>query len=103
MSKIRPTAAAKQAGAALAAALLAGTAAAAAPWPTAIAAESGQIRVDLRASVGQEWFAQIGDREVELLLLDATLSNPTPITRTTTSGSAARSGGAGDGGGVGEG
>lgn len=89
MSKIRTTAAAKQAGAALAAALLAGTAAAAAPWPTAIAAESGQIRVDLRASVGQEWFAQIGDRGVELSLLDATLSNPTPISRTTTTGGAA--------------
>lgn len=89
MSKIRTTAAAKQVGAALAAALLAGTAAAAAPWPTAIAAESGQIRVDLRASVGQEWFAQIGDREVELSLLDATLSNPTPISRTTTTDGAA--------------
>lgn len=89
MSKIRTAAATKQVGAVLAAALLAGTATSAAPWSTAIAAESGQIRVDLRASVGQEWFAQIGDREVELLLLDATLSNPTPISHTTTSGGAA--------------
>lgn len=41
--------------------------------PTASAAD---LRVDLRESVGAEWFARIGDRDVELLLIDDL--RPTP-------------------------
>lgn len=72
MSQARTPAAARKAGAAVAAALLAGSAALApaAPSPApAVAAEAGQIRVDLKASVGEDWFAQIGDRAVTLELI----------------------------------
>ena len=41
--------------------------------PTASAAD---LRVDLRESVGAEWFARIGDRDVELVLIDGL--RPTP-------------------------
>ncbi|OHR24114.1 hypothetical protein [Corynebacterium sp. HMSC034A01] len=41
--------------------------------PTASAAD---LRVDLRESVGADWFARIGDRDVELLLIDDL--RPTP-------------------------
>lgn len=72
MNQARTPAAARKAGVAVAAALLAGSAALApaAPSPApAVAAEAGQIRVDLKASVGEDWFAQIGDRAVTLELI----------------------------------
>lgn len=40
------------------------------------AASAADIRVDLRESVGADWFARIGDRDVELLLIDDL--RPTP-------------------------
>ena len=40
------------------------------------AASAADLRVDLRESVGAEWFARIGDRDVELLLIDDL--RPTP-------------------------
>lgn len=39
-------------------------------------AADGQVRVDLEASVGADWFERIGDREVELSRIDDT--SPTP-------------------------
>ena len=42
------------------------------------AASAADLRVDLRESVGAEWFARIGDRDVELLLIDDL--RPTPET-----------------------
>lgn len=44
--------------------------------PAPALAADGQIRVDLKESVGAEWFERIGDREVELALIDDT--SPTP-------------------------
>lgn len=44
--------------------------------PAPALAADGQIRVDLKESVGAEWFERIGDREVELSLLDDTSSTP---------------------------
>lgn len=67
----------KQAGAAVAAALVVGTATPVALTPpAAVAAETGQIRVDLRAAVGEEWFAQIGDRKVDLALVEGVEPRP---------------------------
>lgn len=40
------------------------------------AASAADLRVDLRESVGADWFARIGDRDVELLLIDDL--RPTP-------------------------
>mgnify|MGYP007088165605 CR=1 FL=1 len=40
------------------------------------AASAADLRVDLRETVGAEWFARIGDRDVELLLIDDL--RPTP-------------------------
>lgn len=78
MRNFKHTAAAHQVGAAVLAALLVGSAATTvAPAPnSAIAAESGQIRVDLRAAVGEEWFSKIGDREVKLELVSDALPTP---------------------------
>lgn len=42
------------------------------------AASAADLRVDLRESVGADWFARIGDRDVELLLIDDL--RPTPET-----------------------
>lgn len=44
--------------------------------PAAPAASAADLRVDLRESVGADWFARIGDRDVELLLIDDL--RPTP-------------------------
>lgn len=44
--------------------------------PAPAFAADGQIRVDLKESVGAEWFERIGDRDVELALVDDT--SPTP-------------------------
>lgn len=65
---LKPTTRARVAAACAAAFL------ACAPAP-ALAAD-GQIRVDLKESVGAEWFQRIGDRDVELALIDDT--SPTP-------------------------
>lgn len=65
---LKPTTRARVAAACAAAFL------ACAPAP-ALAAD-GQIRVDLKESVGAGWFERIGDREVELSLIDDT--SPTP-------------------------
>ena len=65
---LKPTTRARLAAACAAAFL------ACAPAP-ALAAD-GQIRVDLKESVGAEWFERIGDRQVELLRIDDT--SPTP-------------------------
>lgn len=42
------------------------------------AASAADLRVDLRESAGADWFARIGDRDVELLLIDDL--RPTPDT-----------------------
>lgn len=42
------------------------------------AASAADLRVDLRETVGADWFARIGDRDVELLLIDDL--RPTPET-----------------------
>ena len=42
------------------------------------AASAADLRVDLRESVGADWFARIGDRDIELLLIDDL--RPTPET-----------------------
>ena len=77
MSNQKYRVAPKRVGAAVAAAILAVTAAPVAPSPhTAVAAVSGQIRVDLRAAVGEEWFAQIGDRKVDLALVEGVEPRP---------------------------
>lgn len=55
---------------------LAAAALAAAFLACAPAASAADIQVDLRESVGAEWFARIGDREVELVLIDDL--RPTP-------------------------
>ena len=55
---------------------LAAAALAAAFLACAPAASAADIRVDLRESVGADWFARIGDREVELVLIDDL--RPTP-------------------------
>jgi len=55
---------------------LAAAALAAAFLACAPAASAADIRVDLRESVGADWFARIGDRKVELVLIDDL--RPTP-------------------------
>lgn len=77
MSNQKYRVAPKQVGAAVAAALLVGTATPVVLSPhAAVAAETGQIRVDLRAAVGEDWFAQIGDRKVDLVLIEGVLPRP---------------------------